>query len=102
METRYGKDPFILMDCLSGEAEKLVRPVEENYDDMMNRLQIKYGSDEKQIDVILQDLRNLKRISDGDNKALYKLIETVENCWLDLKHMNLHTEMDTTSMLSKT
>ena len=100
IETQYGKDPFILMGCLSGDAEKLVRPVEEDYQEMMKRLQAKYGSDEKQVDVILHDLRSLKRISDGDYRALYKMIETVENCWLDLKRMNLQSEMDTTSMLS--
>ena len=100
VETQYGKDPFTLMQCLSGEAEKHVRPVEEDYDEMMNRLQTKYGSDEKQVDVILKDLKNLKRVPDGDHKALHKMIETVENCWLDLKRMKLESEMDTTSMLS--
>ena len=35
VETQFGKDPFILMKCLSGEAEKHVRSVEENYDEMM-------------------------------------------------------------------
>ena len=100
VETQYGKDPFILMKCLSGEAEKHVRPVEEDYDEMMDRLHTKYGSSEKQVDVILKDLKGLKRVSDGDLKALHKLIETVENCWLDLKRMNLEAEMDTTSMLS--
>ena len=88
------------MKCLSGEAEKHVRSVEENYDEMMERLHTKYGSDEKQVDVILKDLKGLKRVADGDYKALHRMIETVENCWLDLKRMNLESEMDTTSMLS--
>ena len=67
---------------------------------MMERLHTKYGSDEKQVDVMLKDLKGLKRVADGDYKALHRMIETVENCWLDLKRMNLESEMDTTSMLS--
>ena len=100
VETQFGKDPFILMKCLSGEAEKHVRSVEENYDEMMERLYMKYGSNERQVDVILKDLKGLKRVPDGDYKALHRMIETIENCWLDLKRMNLEAEMDTTSMLS--
>ena len=84
---------------LSGEAEKHVRSVEENYDEMMERLYTKYGSNERQVDVILKDLKGLRRVPDGDYKALHKMIETIENCWLDLKRMNLEAEMDTTSML---
>ena len=48
----------------------------------------------------MKDLKGLKRVADGDYKALHRMIETVENCWLDLKRMNLESEMDTTSMLS--
>ena len=66
----------------------------------MKRLQEKYGTNERQVDMILRDLKFLRRVPDGDSKALYKMIETVENCWLDLQRMNLEAEMDTTSMLS--
>ena len=100
VEDKYGKDPFALISCLSGDAEKLVKPVEDDYDEMMTRLDNKYGRNEKQVDVILQDIKNLRRVPDGDSRGFYKMIEVIENCWLDLKRMGLQAEMDTTTMLS--
>ena len=93
------RDPFILVKCLSGEAVKHIRSVEENYDEIMERMHTKYGSGEKKVDVILKDLKRSKRVDDGDNKALHRMNETVEKCWLDLKRMNLESEMDTTLIL---
>ena len=98
VEDRHGKDPYALISCLSGEAQKLVKPVEDDYEEMMKRLESKYGRNEKQVDVILQDIKNLKRVADGDTRGLYKMIEVIENCWLDLKRMGLQSEMDTTNI----
>ncbi|CAC5426341.1 unnamed protein product [Mytilus coruscus] len=62
-------------------------------------LDMKYGRAEKLIDHILNELKRLKKVQEGDNMKFISLVETVEKCWLDLKRMNLEAEMNTATML---
>lgn len=95
----YGKDPYVLRQCLSGDALLSVRGLENDYDAMQERLEQKYGSPRKVVDLIVGDLRALKPVSEGDDKGLIKMIETVERCFLDLKRMGLQAEMSSTNVL---
>ena len=98
--SRYGEDPYALMQCLSDKAEKLVAPVQDDHNEMMLRLEQAYGNPEKQVDCILQQLKSIDRVQDGDQKNLVQMIETVETCWLDLKRLGLEAEMKTATMVS--
>ena len=53
MTKMYDKDPFALGDCLSDEALKHTLAVDDNYDEMVKRLDFKYGHPEKLVDVEL-------------------------------------------------
>lgn len=52
---------------------------------MFHRLDLKYVRSEKLSDAVLCELKSLKAIRDGDNRGFLKMVEVVENCWLDLK-----------------
>lgn len=100
VEMQYGKDPYALLNCLDASAQTVVNPVIDNYDDMMKRLDEKYGRPEKQVDSIIQQIKSINRVAEGDTKSMIHMIETVEMCWLDLKRLNLESEMNTTTMIS--
>jgi hypothetical protein len=97
---QYGKDPYALLNCLDASAQTVVNPVIDDYDDMMKRLDEKYGRPEKQVDSIIQQIKSINRVAEGDAKGMLHMIETVEICWLDLKRLNLESEMNTTTMIS--
>lgn len=94
----YGKDPYVLKRCLSGDALQSVRGLENDYNAMQKRLDQKYGSPRKIVDLITGDLRALSPVSKGDGKGLIKMIETVKRCFLDLKRMNLQAEINFTNV----
>ena len=97
----YGKDPFILKSCLTGEALEVVKRVDNNYDEMVRRLDLKYGRPEKVTDSILNEIKRLKVANDGDHKKFIDMVDTIEKCWLDLKQLNLQREMSSATMISK-
>ncbi|CAC5363493.1 unnamed protein product [Mytilus coruscus] len=101
MLSSYGKDPYALKQCLSGEALTVVKGVDNDFEEMFRRLDMKYGRAEKLIDHILNELKRLKKVQEGDNMKFISLVETVEKCWLDLKRMNLEAEMNTATMVSQ-
>ncbi|CAC5421180.1 unnamed protein product [Mytilus coruscus] len=94
-------DPYALKQCLSGEALTVVNGVDNDFEEMFRRLDMKYGRAEKLIDHILNELKRLKKVQEGDNMKFISVVETVEKCWLDLKRMNLEAEMNTATMRKK-
>ena len=96
----YGTDPYALKMCLSGEALQAVKGSEGNYDEMLQRLDDKFGNSRKIVDLVISDLKSLKKISDGDTKGFIKMVDQVEQCWLDLKKVNLSDELNTANGVS--
>lgn len=97
---KYGQDPYVLRQCLSGEALHSVKGLENDYVAMRERLNQKYGNHRKVIDLIIGDLRAMKQLSDGDDRGFLKMVKTVESCYLDLKRMSLKSEMNSTNIFS--
>ena len=52
--------------CLSGEAVNTIKGVDDDFDEMIRRLDNKFGRAEKQSDAIISQLRKLKPVQDGD------------------------------------
>ncbi|KAK4325374.1 hypothetical protein Pmani_004053 [Petrolisthes manimaculis] len=96
----YGEDAYALKMCLSGDALQTVKGVEGNYIEMMQRLDDKYGNMRKVMDLVISDLKALKKINEGDTKGFVKLVDQVEQCWLDLKNINLEEELNTANVIS--
>ena len=66
----------------------------------MKRLDFKYGRPEKLVDVIVTELKGLKRIGENGMQKFIKMVDIIERCYLDLKRAGLETEMNTATMLS--
>ncbi|XP_068235508.1 uncharacterized protein [Palaemon carinicauda] len=96
----FGKDPYALRSCLSGEALNTVRGIENDSDEILSRLDSRYGDSCKLVDAVLSDLKSIKPVNDGDNRAFVKMVERVERCWLDLQKMDLEGEMNTFNTVS--
>ena len=97
----YGCDSYTLKQCLSGEALRVVKGVDNDFEEMFRRLDLKYGWPEKQAYNILSKLKGPKNIQEGDPMKFISMVETVETCWLDLKRMKLDSEMNTATMISQ-
>ena len=53
----YGTHPFALKKSLTNETLKTVQGVDNNYEEMWKRLELKYGRPERLTDSILSDIR---------------------------------------------
>ena len=100
MNKAYNRDAFALRQSLLGDAAKVVLGVEDDYDEMMRRLDAYYGDPCKLIDCIINDIKQLKEIPEGDNKKFIETVNIIERAFLDLKRLNLEKEMSSVSILS--
>ena len=100
MVKSYGKDSYALRSCLHGSALDVVKGVEDDYDKMFQRLDSVYGDPRKFVDTIVNEIKSIKPIQDGDSKNFVAMVDIVERCWLDLKRMGLTEEMDTVATVS--
>lgn len=96
----YGEDAYALKMCLGGDALQTVRGTEGNYKEMFQRLDDKFGNARKVVDMVISDLKALKRINEGDTKSFVKMVDQVEQCWLDLKSVSLEEELNTANVVS--
>ena len=81
--------PYALKKCLSGEAVNTIKGVDDDFDEMIRRLDNKFGRAEKQSDAIISQLRKLKPVQDGDIRKFIEFVEVVEDCSLDMKRLKL-------------
>ena len=97
---KYGKDSYALRQSLSGDALKHIAGCEDNYDKMMARLNRHYGDPRKLVDLVISELKAIKQLSDGDYTGFIEMVYVTETCYLDLKKLNLESEMNSTSIVS--
>lgn len=96
---QYGTEPYALLQCLESEAKELVRGVEDDFSAMMSRLEEEYSHTGRILESILGDIRKLKPIPEGANKSMIEAVNTIERCWLDLKKLNLESELSNNTNL---
>ena len=101
MKNSFGTNPYALRSCLSGNALETVKGVDNDYEEMFRRLDLKYGRPEKLVDVVISDLQGIGRVDDDNPKAFIEMVDKVEKCWLDLKKMGMESEMDNATMTSR-
>ena len=100
MKETYGDNPYALKQCLTGDARNTIRGVEDDYTQMMKRLNDRYGDPTKLTDNIINEIKAIETVPDGDNRKLVAAIDTIEQCWLDMKRFKLEKEMSTVSVIS--
>ncbi|KAK4304584.1 hypothetical protein Pmani_023463 [Petrolisthes manimaculis] len=101
MITNYGEDPYVLKQCLLGEALKVVHGVDDDFYKMIDRLDDKFGNVTKVVDSVLCEIKALKPVPERNNKKLVELVNTVERGWLDMCKLDLKSEMNNTTVISQ-
>ena len=77
MQSSYGKDPFVLRQCLSGEALGIVRGTDHDFDKMFELLDETFGNSRKVIDVVVEDIRAIEPVPEGDNVSFMKMVDKI-------------------------
>ena len=101
MIKNYGEDPYVLKQCLSGEALKVAHGVNDDFNNMMDRLDDKFGNVTKVVDSVLCEIRALKPVPEGNNRKFVELTNVVERGWLDMCKLDLKSEMNNTTVISQ-
>lgn len=92
--------PYALRSCLGEEPLSVVRTVDDNIDEMLKRLDEKYGDPAKVVDVIIDSINAVKVIKDGEHKRFVEFVNIVEDAYRDLVILGLEKEITTTSSVS--
>lgn len=95
-----GSEAFHLRASLEGEAAKVVVGVEDDFSEMMKRLDLIYGDPAKLTDSIMTEIKGLKPVPESDHEKFIAAVNKIESCWLDIKKAQLDREMSNTSVLS--
>ena len=77
---------YLQNQCLSGPAKEMVRNL-TSFDDVMSRLNERYGKVGLVVDSVLRDIRDLK-LSDEEPNAVISLARVLELAWDDLSAIN--------------
>ena len=92
--------PYALRSCLTKEALGVVRSVDDNTDEMLKRLDEKYSDPAKIADVVIDSIRRVKVIKEGDHEKFIEFVDVVDDAYRDLLWLGLEREITTTSSVS--
>ena len=92
--------PYTLRSCLGKEPLAQVKSVDDDIRDMWKRLDEKYGDPARVADAIINDIRRVRGIKEGDNRRFVEFVGIIEDGYRDLKRLGLETEITTTSSVS--
>ena len=91
---------YVLKTCLTGPAADVVRNVDDDIAEMWNRLDIQYGRPSKLADIIINEIKNLRSIQDGDAKHFIELVDVVERGYKDLTRIAFEHEISNSAVVS--
>ena len=78
----------------------LVKNVEDTLSDIWGRLDERFGRVSKITDAIMYDIKQLRPVTDGDEKKFIDLVNTVEKSYRDLSALGLRSEMANSTIIS--
>ena len=91
--------PFILKSYLSEIIRDDVENVGENMEAIWERLDRKYGNEDRIVDAILADIKHL-RDNQNDGQTTLEMIKIIEKANNDLIRMNKRVEMQNSTIIS--
>ena len=91
--------PFILKSYLSESIRDDVENVGENMEAIWERLDRKYGNEDRIVDAILADIKHL-RDNQNDDQTTLEMIKIIEKANNDLTRMNKRVEMQNSTIIS--
>ena len=101
---KYKKDDYgaayALKSCLSDEPLEIVRNVDDNHSEMWKRLDEKYGKKSRFTDSIMNEIKSLEVVRNGDNKSFINMVSVVESGFRDLERLNLEEEIANSTAVS--
>lgn len=83
---------YVLRSCLKDEALTLVENI-ESASEIWERLDERYGSPSLLVDVIMNEIKSIGVVLDGDSSNLITFVNTIERGYSDLKRLNLEREI---------
>ena len=92
--------PYALRSCLGREPLSIVRSVEDDIEEMLKRLDEKYGDPAKIAEVVIASINEVKVIKEGEHKRFINFVNIVEDAYQDLRRLGLEKDITTTSSVS--
>ena len=92
--------PYTLRSCLGKEPLSQVKSVDDDIRDMWKRLDEKYRDPARVANAIINDIRRVRGIKEGENRRFVEFVGIIEDGYRDLKRLGLETEITTTSSVS--
>ena len=91
---------MVLRSCLDDKIKDVVINVEDNMEKIWKRLDEKFGDLSKLADIVVNDIKRLKCIREGDNKGIISLVDIIERGYRDLELLGLEKEIPNTGTVS--
>ena len=90
---------YVLKSCLDGEPLEVVKNVDD-VSEIWKRLDEKFGRPSLLVDVVVNDIRSIRTIIDGNYKGFIHLVDVVEKGYADLCRLNIGKEMSNSLTVS--
>ena len=91
---------YILRSCLSERVKAIIINVEDKIGLIWKRLDEKFGDPSKLADMVINDVRKIRCVREGDIKGFINLVETTERGYRDLALLGLEKEISNTGSVS--
>ena len=91
---------YVLRTCLGESVKNAIMNIHDNIDEIWKRLDERYGDPSRVADMVVNDIRRLRYIKEGDNKAFIVLVETIERGYRDLVLLGIEMEISNTGTVS--
>ena len=91
---------YVLRSCLSGVALEAVKSIDDNLEQMLERLNDKFGRPSKLADVIMNDIKQTRAVSDGDERTFVKFVNLIESSYKDLSRIGMEREISNSTIVS--
>ena len=97
---KYGQNACALRQCL-GEIPKLaIRGCEKSFESIIAKLDQEYGDPRMLVDLVINDLKKFIVVNENDNVGFINMVTIIEQCYLDLKKVDLDKEMNSVTIVS--
>ena len=90
---------YVLRSSLKGEALYLVESIED-VASIWKRLDERFGNPSLLIDAIMNEIRSIGHVKEGNSKEFIRVVNIIEKGYLDLKRLKLEKEMSNTVTVS--
>ena len=90
----------ILKQCLGVEPAKVVRNRDKDFKELMDLLKAEYGDPRKIVESVVQDLKRLSPVADGDTVGFIKMVQVVDTCYVDLCKVDLQSEISNVNIVN--